>query len=202
MNPAAPRVVKPAARWYVVGVVVLVVGLAAGIWQYKRSVPDGSDTIEIDHKGDAWFEHAGSYSLYVFRRASKRTDLSTQQTWDAARTVQVGVTRNRTGDRLSVKNVYETVEMQNNKLARLVEFDVPAQGWYRVQIMPYLTRLTPLISPSRPIDQVAAEIFGLLFGVVLAFAIGGVGVIAGGAILLITFLRRRRAKQAAAAETR
>lgn len=198
MNPAAPRVVKPAARWYLVGVVVLVVGLAAGIWQYKRST-DGSDLITIDLNGEAWFEHAGSYSVYLTRGASRRTDLRAEQAWDAARSVQVGVIRNRTGDRLSIKNVYETAEMHNNKLARLVEFDVPAQGWYRVQIMPYLSPLRPVIRSSRPIDQVAAEVIGSLLGMVLAF---GLGVIAGGAILLITFVRRRRAKQTAAAETR
>ncbi|NQT39334.1 MAG: hypothetical protein HQ581_17690, partial [Planctomycetes bacterium] len=129
--------IRPHAVWYVAGLVVLFAGMGLARWQIasgKSTLKDkaqsvrGSATIQI--------KQAGSHSVYVRRGASQRMDAAADRAWKTARGAVVTVRDERAGSELSVRNTYETMDMQNNLLARLVEFDVPEAGSYTVRIEP------------------------------------------------------------------
>lgn len=191
-----PNVVLPRAYWYAVSVVVLVVGLGLAVWQVKRATSElPTDGQKVRGPGVVQIARAGSHSLYLFRAASQRMDASAQQAWDSAPSANISIRDEQTGSQLAVKKSYETTDLQNTLMARLVDFEVPAPGTYRVEIRPSLEELKPMIRPTMPVEKIGQEVIGLVVGVVIGLAIGAVATITAAAIFVTVLLRRRKFKR-------
>lgn len=190
MEPAA-GVVQPRAYWYAVSLVVLAAGIGLGGWQVRRSADLIQKPLTVRPPGLVQFDRAGTYSLYVTRGASKRMDAAADRAWGRARTANVSIRDDRTGASLANRTVYETVDLQNTLIARLVEFEVPAPGTYRVEITPPLDEIKPFIRPSAPVANIGNEVMSMVVGVCVGLGIGVVATIVAAAMFWIVLRRRK-----------
>lgn len=188
MTDRPPNVVLPRAYWYAVSFLVLVVGIGVA-WQ----VGGGSSNMRgaakpVGGDGLVHLDQVGPYSLYVFRGASRRIDASADRAWNTAKTATVVVRDDRSGAQLALRNVYETSDLQNTRVARLVEFEVTAPGTFRVQITPPLDELKPAIRPSAPLEDLGRMVARLLIGL----GIGALATVIAAAIFFVVLIRRQK----------
>ena len=173
----------------IVSLLLLVAGVVLVAWQMTSGGPDRPQSLRGG--GVVQLDQAGPHSIYVYRGASQRMDAAAQQAWDAARTAQVTVRDEQSGNELAVRSVYETTEMQNNLMARLIEFDAPTPGNYVVEIQPSLDAISPSVRPSAPLAELQLEIASVLLGLA-ACGLGVLLIVIGGVLLLVALLRKTR----------
>lgn len=191
----SPPVVLPRAYWYAVSLAVLVVGIGLAYRQIKHSGDAVSgEARPVRGRGEIQIDRAGSYSLYVYRGASQRMDGAADQAWSAAEHAQVSV-RGGDGKSLAIKKVYETIELQNTRVARLVEFEVPASGTYRVEVAPSLEAVKPVVRPSAPVAKFGDEVMGVVVGALAGLAIGAIATIGAVVMFVVVLLKRKKFKR-------
>ena len=188
--------IRPGRIWYLVYFLIPVIGIAiAGRIMSTSGIEPGHP---VRNEGKVTLPTAGSYSVYVIRRASQRMDPPSSNAWNSARDAKVTVRDDRSGELLAVDHIYEKTEIQNTRIARLVEFEVPTPGDYTVAIAPPLTALHPAVRETTSVDAVADELGNFVIRLLVAIAAAGLSVVIGGVMLVITFFRRMKAKQQAA----
>jgi len=191
-----PKALQPPAYWYAVSVAVFIVGVVLGVWQVRRSAAGvGDDVKPVRGDGTIKLDRAGPYSVYIFRGASKRMDASADRAWSQASGAKVTVYDAGAGKQLATKNVYETIEIQNTEVGRLVEFNAPSPGTYRVSISPSLEAVSPSVRPSAPVASIGKEVMGLIGGILIGVGIGGVAALAAFVIFLVVIIRRNKFKK-------
>ena len=192
------NVVSPSLYWYAVGLAILVVGIAVARWLMNGGPSDTAEIVPVRGNGQVRLEKPGAYSLYITMGASRRMDASAERAWQDSKTATVVVRSKRDGASLALRDVYETVSIQNSRMARLVEFDVVTAGDFQVQISPSLNALNPVIRPSATLDELGQDIQGAVVQVLAGLAIGSLATIAAGTIFAVVgLLRRKNRKQLA-----
>ena len=175
----------------VVSLVILTLGAGLVAWQMLRGEPNRPQPLR---GGAVQLDRAGPHSIYVYRGASQRMDAAAEQAWADARSANFVVQNDQTGEQLDVKNVYETTEMQNNLMGRLVEFEAPTPGKYTIQIEPPLDVIHPSVRPSAPLAELQGEVVGVLIGLA-AWGLGVLAIFVGAVLLIIALVRKKPANK-------
>lgn len=197
MIHTSSQVVRPAGYWYAVSMAVLVVGVGLGYLQIIRSTGASGEARPVRGRGEITIDRAGSYSLYVYRGASQRMDQEADRAWAAAKNAEVSISGNASKP-IAVKKVYEEIDLQNTKMARLVEFEIPAAGEYRVVLNASLDAVKPAIRPSVPVARIGDEAMGVVFGALAGLAIGAIGVVAAAILFFVVRSRRKKFRKESA----
>jgi hypothetical protein len=190
------NVAQPRAYWYAVSLVVLVAGVGLAIWQVKRSATqEGAGPKPVRGAGLVQFDQAGSYSLYVTRGASRRMDAAANAAWERAKTATVNLREERAGSQPDIRRRYETIDLQNTLIARLVEFEISSPGTFRVEITPPLDEIKPFIRAGTSVDDIGSEVMGPVVGVISGLGIGLLAVILAGTMFFIVWRRRKNFRE-------
>lgn len=187
--------IRPAPYWYLVSVLVFVLGLGIAIWLIRSGAGNLRQGAQpIRGQGMVELDQPGAYAVLVSRGASQRMDSGAARAWNDARSAQVVVRDEQAGTEIPVRSVYETMDLQNTLMARLVEFDVPSPGRYVVQITPPLAELKPAVRRSVPLAHVQQEVMGFVVRLLAGVAIGGLGAVIAMVIFVVVVVRRSRCK--------
>lgn len=192
--PKSP--VRPHAGWYAVSVGILLIGAA---FAYDRisnaSLERDVAVAHVKETGEIKIPATGPHTLYVMREASQRMNAEVAQAWDSAASATVVVRDNTTDTPLEVRDVYESIEFYNTRVAKLVEFDVDSPGGYIVQITPSLAALKPAVWPTQPLEEIESQIMGFVNDLIVGLAIAALATFAAAVIWLVVFLLRRKSKK-------
>jgi len=192
--------IRPGKHWYAVSLVVLAAGVGVAGWQINSGASGArGEARPVRGRGVVRLDQPGTYSLYVYRGASRRADASANRAWTQAHGARVTVRDEQTGDELVVRSVYETMEMQNNRIARLAEFDISAPGSYVVTIQPGLSTLGPSVRPGGSLDEFRQGMMGAVRSFLIALGVGALAVVVSAAIFLVVLVGRMRSKRRLAA---
>jgi len=190
-----PLIIRPAPYWYLVSVLVFVLGLSLAIWLIRGGAGNlRQGAHPIRDQGVVQLDQPGAYAVLVSRGASQRMDSAANRAWNDARSAQVVVRDQQSGAELPVRSVYETMELQNTLMARLVEFEIATSGHYTVTITPSLADLKPVVRRSAPLAEIQQELIGFVVRLFAGVAIGGLAAVIALVIFVVVLVRRSRCK--------
>ena len=201
---APSAAVRPRAYWYFVALFVLVVGIGVAYWLISSGASDmagsGADAQPLRGSGVIDIKQPGMYSVYIYRGASKRTNASANRAWESARNAEVVVRNEQTGTELAVQKAYESIDLQNSLIAKLVDFEVPVAGTYVVEVPPALGELGPAVRPTAPLADLQQDLVNFMAALFAGLGVGALATLIAAIISLVTLIRRSSCKKRLARE--
>lgn len=213
-NSALPRI-KPSQWFYVIGITILVVGpIISGIFLFSSVVSNVGDMTEVPSmravvpgSGDITISQTGKYTIFYEYRSMVGNRI--YSTGEDIPGIQVTLVSKDTGAEipLSAASVNTTYTIGGRSGIALSDFVIGQPGEYELSAS-YPVSVQGQQQEQRPEIVLAVfhgrsleELFGSIIGTVGGgLAIAFVPVAVGIAIIIITFLKRRRAGARAKAQ--